>query len=45
MLLGEVRSEGGGVTGEPGDVLLTRLDAEGRAVSRRQLRRLERAPE
>ena len=45
VLLGEVRSEGGGVTGEPGDVLLTRLDAEGRAVSRRQLRRLDRAPE
>ena len=31
--------------GEAGDVVLTRLDAEGRALSRRQLRRLERAPE
>ena len=45
VLLGAVRSEGGGVTGEPGDLLLTRLDAQGRAVSRRQLRRLDRAPE
>jgi hypothetical protein len=45
VLLKELHGEGGGVTGEAGDVVLTRLDAGGHAVSRRQLRRLERAPE
>ncbi|OGL12875.1 MAG: hypothetical protein A3F92_08005 [Candidatus Rokubacteria bacterium RIFCSPLOWO2_12_FULL_71_22] len=45
VLLREVQSERAGVTGLPGDVLLTRLDAEGRAVARRQLRKLPRAAE
>jgi len=35
----------GVVTGEPGDLLLTRLAEDGRAVSRRQLRRLATVPE